>query len=474
MDIKKFSFKNLFLSRISRKLTLLFLIVGLIAPSLAIFYFYTISVSTLPESIPAEQSILLRTVAVVIILLIAVDAGIIGYLVSRSISKPLKELYRATKEVEKGNYNVRLDIHTGDEIEELSQAFNRTTEALAKIEEERREIDNAKTEFLSITSHELRSPMTPMKAQLQMLQEGYFGKLSKKQRESLAIVIRNADRLDNIIVDFLEISRIEAARLKFNFRKTDIAQTVEETVKLMEASAKEKNIKLVVHLDKLPVIEADPDRVSQVLRNLIHNAIKFSDENSKIEVSAELKDDHILFSVRDYGCGLTPENQIRIFEPFYQVESASRRRHGGTGLGLAICRGIVESQKGKIWVESKPGKGSKFYFTLPLKPVRNIEPIKILFSQKGLIEKKIKEEFKTMLGPLGVGEFNELKNKNALNKNDLFEYIEYLTNEHILQPENEIVFKNRINKIFGEKKEVINEKKDTFNRFINEEGLKRD
>ncbi|RLF31916.1 MAG: hypothetical protein DRM98_04770, partial [Thermoplasmata archaeon] len=317
MDIKKFSFKNLFLSRISRKLTLLFLIVGLIAPSLAIFYFYTISVSTLPESIPAEQSILLRTVAIIIILLIAVDAGIIGYLVSRSISKPLKELYRATKEVEKGNYNVRLDIHTGDEIEELSQAFNKTTEALAKIEEERREIDNAKTEFLSITSHELRSPMTPMKAQLQMLQEGYFGKLSKKQKESLAIVIRNADRLDNIIVDFLEVSRIEAARLKFNFRETDIAQTVKETVKLMEASAKEKNIKLVVHLDKLPVIEADPDRVSQVLRNLIHNAIKFSDENSKIEVSAELKDDHILFSVQDYGCGLTPENQIRIFEPFY-------------------------------------------------------------------------------------------------------------------------------------------------------------
>ncbi|RLF34055.1 MAG: hypothetical protein DRM98_01265, partial [Thermoplasmata archaeon] len=101
-------------------------------------------------------------------------------------------------------------------------------------------------------------------------------------------------------------------------------------------------------------------------------------------------------------------------------------------------------------------------------------PIKILFSQKGLIEKKIKEEFKTMLGPLGIGEFNELKNKNAINKNDLFEYIDYLTSEHILQPENGIIFKNRISEIFGEKQEVINEEEDTtFNR-LNEEGLKRD
>jgi len=351
LEIKDINLKNLLLSKLNRKLTLLFLTVGLIAPLIAIYYFYQIAISAMPSSILYEQSVLLQTAAIMIIILIAINAGIIGFLVSKSISKPIKELHKATGQVEKGNYNVKLDIKTNDEIAELGNAFNRTTATLGKLEEERREIDSAKTEFLSITSHELRSPMTPMKAQLQMLEEGYFGKLSKKQKESLSIVVRNADRLDNIIVDFLEISRIEAARLKFNFRETNLEETVNDTVKFMEGFAKEKNIELVVKLDKLPIIAVDPDRVTQVLRNLINNAIKFSDENSKIEIVAEEKSGFIWFSIRDYGCGLTPENQLRIFEPFYQVESASRRGQFAEVLlnlrrvksGLKVCMVLVVS-----------------------------------------------------------------------------------------------------------------------------------
>ena len=301
--------------------------------------------------------------------------------------------------------------------------------------------------------------MTPMKAQLQMLKEGYFGKLNNKQKESLSIIVRNADRLDNIIADFLEISRIEAARLKFDFRETDVTQLIKDTIAFMQGFANEKNITLVKEIKNLPLIKADPDRISQVLRNLINNAIKFSDENNKIEVSAELKNDYIMFSVRDYGCGLSSENQIRIFEPFYQVENSTRRKHGGTGLGLTICRGIIESQKGKIWVESQLGKGCKFYFTVPLTPVIDIEPIKMLFSQKDVMERKIHEEFKIVLGPLGEVEFNELKNKNALNKDDLTKYIDSLTGLYILVPEKSEDFKNKIREIFGEEKETIIKKK---------------
>jgi len=474
LDANKISIKNLLLSKINRKITLLFLIVGLFAPTIAVYYFYQIAINSMPESIFTEQSILLETAAFMIITLIAINAGIIGFLVSKSISKPIKELYNATREVEKGNYSVKTNIKTNDEIAELGHAFNRTTAALGKMEEERREIDSAKTEFLSITSHELRSPMTPMKAQLQMLEEGYFGKLTKNQKESLGIVVRNADRLDNIIVDFLEISRIEAARLRFNFRETNLQETITDTAKFMDGFAKEKNIELVVNVGELPIIEVDPDRATQVLRNLINNAIKFSNENSKIEIAAEAKTNYIWFSVRDYGCGLTPENQIRIFEPFYQVESASRRRHGGTGLGLAICRGIVESQKGKIWVESKPGSGSKFCFTIPLEPVRQIEPIKVLFSQKDSIERKIRDEFKTILGPLGLGEFRELKNKNALSKDDIFEYIDSLTEIHILGSDHGTDFKAKIGLIFGDEKQDINEGKDMSNNDIIGEMIKRD
>ena len=452
LDAEKYTIKNLLLSKLNRKLTLLFIIVALIAPSLGIYYFYIISISSFPNDIYTEQAMLLRTVAIMVVIVIAIDGGIIGYLVSRSISKPINELYKATCELEKGNYDIKTDIKTNDEIAKLGNAFNETTSALAKLQNERLEIDKAKTEFLSITSHELRSPMTPMKAQLQMLQQGYFGNLTEKQLESLNIIIRNSDRLDNIIADFLEISRIEAARLKFNFQMTDINQTVTEITKFMSGFAKEKNIELVQQLNKLPTIEIDPDRLSQVIRNLINNAIKFSPHESKIIISAEQRDDYILFGVRDFGCGLSSENQIRIFEPFFQVESANKRRYGGTGLGLAICRGIVESQKGKIWVESKMGKGCKFFFTIPLVPVRNVEPIKVLFSQKSTIERKINEEFKTVLGPLGDAEFNDLKIKNALNKEDLNKYIDSLTNQYIIPNNTSMYFKSQIRKIFGEEK----------------------
>jgi signal transduction histidine kinase len=474
LDIEKLDIKKFILSKINRKLTLLFVIVGLIAPTIAIYYFYTISVASFPEGLSTEQVPLLRTIGITIIVLITINAGIIGFYVSRSISKPIKQLYDATRELETGNYDVRLDIKTSDEIEELAQAFNRIIAAQGRLDEERTEIDSAKTEFLSITSHELRSPMTPMKAQLQMLEEGYFGKLLKKQKDSLGIVIRNADRLDKIILDFLDISRIEAARLRFNFQETDIAQLTWDTAKFMEGFAKKKNIELVVDIDELPMIEVDPDRVSQVLRNLINNAIKFSVENGKIEITAKLKKEYILFCVRDYGCGLTSENQIRIFEPFYQAESANRRRHGGTGLGLAICRGIVESQNGKIWVESKPEKGCKFSFTIPLKPVRQIKPIKILFSQKGKIERKIKDEFKLILGPLGINEFDELKSKNALGRDDLLEYINYLIDQYIIPQERGEDFKNRIDRILGYEKDVINEKINTPYDNLGDEVLKRD
>jgi len=387
--------KKKFFFSINKKLTLLFIIVALVAPTLGIYFFYTISTSAI-NNLQPEQINLIRITAILIITIIGIDAGIIGFLVSKSISKPIKELYNATKEVEKGNFNVRTNIKTNDEIQQLSFAFNNTTATLGKMEEDRRDIENTKTEFISITSHELRSPMTPMKAQLQMLWNEYFGKLTQEQKESLAIVIRNADRLDKIIADFLEVSRIEAARLKFVFKETNLKETVLETVEFMKGFAKEKNIKLITNIEELPIIEADPDRVSQVLRNLINNAIKFSDDDSNIEIGAKAKDGFILIYVKDYGCGLSPENQIKVFEPFYQVEKTVCRKYGGTGLGLTICRGIVESQKGKIWVESKPDEGCTFYFTVPHKPVRETEPIKVLFSSRDTPENRLKEEIEAI------------------------------------------------------------------------------
>ncbi|MFC1741690.1 ATP-binding protein [Nanoarchaeota archaeon] len=301
---------------------------------------------------------------------------------ARATARPIHTLQDATEQVEKGNFQVRVDINTGDEIEKLGDTFNKTTEALERMDEEYKEIDRAKTKFLSITSHELRSPMTAMKAEMQMLLKGYFGRLNKKQKEAVDIVLRNTTRLDDIIVDFLDISRIEAARLKFEFKKTHLEPHVKRLVKEMKGFMPEKKIKVVLNMDKLPEIEVDPNRAMQVLRNLLNNAVKFSPEKSKVVVSVAQNHEGILFSVADAGIGINEEDQKKLFEPFFQAENSMYRNYRGTGLGLAICRGIVQSQKGKIWVESALGKGSTFYFTVPFKPVKKVQPIKVIFSGK--------------------------------------------------------------------------------------------
>lgn len=447
LDVKKF-----FIHRINVKLTLLFLLVGLVAPGIGIGYFYLIANSFLTENSQffSQQQMLLNAAALLIIILIATNTMFIGFLISRSFSKPIRDLYHATQELEKGNFKVRTHIKTSDELSQLSEAFNRSAFALGKMEEERLNLDRSKSEFLSITSHELRTPITPLKAQLQMLQQGYFGKLTDEQKQSVEVILRNTERLNKIIEDFLEISRIEAARLKFVFRKTDISEIIRETVEFMNGFAKEKDITLVIKSGKLPIIEIDSDRISQVLRNLVHNAIKFSPKDSSIEIDAQMQNHHIRFSVKDKGVGLNADDQIRVFEPFYQVEGSLSRNYGGTGLGLTICRGIIEAQKGKIWVESRPGLGSTFYFTVPLTPVFEIEPIKVLFSQKGEIEKKIRTELMNTLGPMGEAEFKELKNKHSLNKEDLVGYIFVLEKQRILRHSHAEELKRNIANIFGE------------------------
>lgn len=379
--------------------------------------------------------------------IIAVALGLlISFIIGRSITAPIKKLTRATEEIEKGNLGVRVDIRTGDELQELGEAFNDTTTALEKLDEERKQIDAAKTRLLSITSHELRSPMTPMKAQLQMLETGQMGKIGEEQKESVSMVLRNLDRLDKIIVDFLEVSRMEAGRLKFDFKKTDLRESVNKVTEFMKGFMPEKKIEIITKIPALPAIEADSDRFEQVLGNLVNNAIKFSKQNGKVEVHAELLKDKnkILFSVRDYGIGITKENQAKLFEPFFQAEQTIYREHAGTGLGLAICRGIVEAQNGKIWVESEPGKGSTFYFTIPMTPVTEMKTIRVLFSAKENIEARIKNVFQEILGPMGQIEFEDLLKKEGIAKEKLFKYINELVKKKILPAQQGTEFRKKI------------------------------
>ena len=188
----------------------------------------------------------------------------------------------------------------------------------------------------------------------------------------------------------------------------------------------------------------------QVLRNLVNNAKKFSPPNKKIFVNAEKKEDHILFSVKDEGIGLSEQDQQRIFEPFYQAEQSMYREHGGTGLGLTICKGIIESQNGKMWIESKPGKGTTFFFTVPFTPAKETKPIRLLFSPQEDNEKKIKHLLKEVLGPLGEKEFKDLKKGNKIIPKHLFEYFDVLKEQGIIGNHSYSHAEKQINEIFSE------------------------
>ena len=228
-------------------------------------------------------------------------------------------------------------------------------------------VTRMKTEFLSLTSHELRTPLTPMKAQLQMLEEGYKGIMSEEQRESIELVLRNLARLDKLIKDILDISRMEMGRIKLSFESMSINDAVKEVIKMQEPFADEKGIKIVARLAELPAIVGDSERLRQVISNLVNNAIKFSEKATDVLVETQRVGEAVQFSITDYGMGISEEDKEKLFKPFSQIDSSMSRKRGGTGLGLAIAKGIIHAHNGKIWVESELGKSSTFYFSIPIK-----------------------------------------------------------------------------------------------------------
>jgi signal transduction histidine kinase len=223
-----------------------------------------------------------------------------------------------------------------------------------------------KTEFTSMVSHELRTPLSAIKEAIDVVEDGTAGPLNKHQENFLALAKRNVDRLHRLINDTLDFSRLERGEFRLRVGRSDLNAIVGEVVLQQRLAAKKRGLQLELSLDdSLPPVRLDPDRVSQVLVNLISNAIRYC-EGSWIEVSTERKANEVILKVQDSGPGI-PEEQLQdIFHAFVQLSTGPGRRVGGTGLGLAISKQIVELHGGRIWVESEVGSGSAFYFSLQL------------------------------------------------------------------------------------------------------------
>ena len=247
-------------------------------------------------------------------------------------------------------------------------------------------LERIKSDFISIVSHELRTPLTPIKNALSILSSGRCGALGENAVKFVDMAKRNVTNLTGIINDILDINKIEAGKMIFNYEKMNIHSVIENIKNNYDYVAKENEIEFVVNeSENLPDIYGDSQRLEQVLRNLVSNAIKFTPKGKTITICSELKhsDDiktrecfakeinhlhgnYIVVSVIDEGIGIKEENLVKAFEQFTQIENALTRKVGGTGLGLPIAKQLIKAHKGAIWCDSEEEKGSTFSFAIPV------------------------------------------------------------------------------------------------------------
>jgi signal transduction histidine kinase len=234
-------------------------------------------------------------------------------------------------------------------------------------EQKIRQLDKLKSTFLSMVSHELRSPLTTMLGYITYLKTEKAGPLNQTQKDCLKISEEEAIILNHLIEELLNLSKIEAGEFKVNLQSVDMNELISKAVISLRLQAENQGITLENNLPQgLPQVLADQEKILQVATNLIENAIKFNKQGGKISISAvnNAKDKKIIFSVADTGIGI-PENKLdKIFDKFYQVDSFQKRRYSGCGLGLAISKSILNLHQGRIWAESTVGSGSKFLFEL--------------------------------------------------------------------------------------------------------------
>ncbi len=247
-------------------------------------------------------------------------------------------------------------------------------------------LERLKSEFISIVSHELRTPLTSIKNSLDILMSGRCGQITESADKFLSMAMRNVQRLSGIINDLLDLSKIEAGKMDFNFAPTNINTVIDYVKSALSEVAKSKGLTILTNQEKsLPDIKADAQRLEQVLTNLVSNAIKFTPESKTITISSKLahskdiqinenfkdtvklKDgDYVLVCVEDEGIGIAEKDLLHAFDKFAQIENSLSRKAGGTGLGLPIAKQLLEAHQGAIWCDSELNKGSKFYFAIPV------------------------------------------------------------------------------------------------------------
>jgi two-component system sensor histidine kinase GlrK len=283
----------------------------------------------------------------------------ISFFITRTINKPLTLLMDKTGKVSEGIFESDLNISFPPEMKKVAEAFNLMCGKL-------KALDQMKSDFFSTVSHELRMPLISMREGTNLLSEDLGGATTEKQKRLLAILSEESDRLIDVVHSLLDLSKMEAGMMPYDFQRASIEPLIGQSIKEISPFADAKRIKIETETEGiLPSIDIDTERVLQVLRNLIGNAVKFTPDGGQVRVLARSVHRGVEVSVTDTGPGIPPENLTIIFNKFEQVSPVGSSRAKGTGLGLAIVKHIIKSHGGEVWAESKPGEGSRFIFVLP-------------------------------------------------------------------------------------------------------------
>ena len=300
----------------------------------------------------------------------------LGYVISWSLIGPVKQIEAQLNQVAAGEFAPRLDVVNRDELGALAANVNKMSDELGQLYAQLEAASQHKSQFLANMSHELRTPLNAILGYTELMADGIYGELPEKTMGVLKRLESNGRHLLGLINDVLDLSKIEAGQLVLelsDYSLEDIAQTVRST---LEPLAADKKLAFKVEMaPKMPPGHGDGRRLTQVLINLVGNAIKFTDAG-EVVIKATATDGSFHLSVCDTGPGISAADQAKLFQEFQQADNAITRKKGGTGLGLAISKRIIEMHGGKIWIESQLGQGSTFSLTLPVVVEQqvNLEP----------------------------------------------------------------------------------------------------
>ena len=335
------------------------------------------------ESYAPIKTLLKRIVSLLIFSVVILSA--MGFWAARRIVKPIHVLQRSVSIIGAGDLDHRINIKTGDEIEDLAEEFNsmvqkiketyteleqrvsERTEDLKKGFQEMETINRLKSEFLANMSHELRTPLNSILGFSEMLKDGLYGELQGKQYEYVDYIYKSGKHLLELISDILDLSKIEAGKMELKPQQFNVSRAIEEVHSIINPMAMKKKIGIDVAIaDNVSTVIADERMFKQVMYNLLSNATKFTSEEGSLNVVANANDYYLQISVIDNGKGIRKEDMRLIFKEFKQLDGSTTRGHEGTGLGLALTKRYVEMQGGTISVESEYGKGSNFTFRIPM------------------------------------------------------------------------------------------------------------